>query len=495
MFTVSHPTSAHSTSHHATHHDVPSPTMKTAVLISLLLAVGLAFATFFVMRKPPAPVAAPVAWLLGLSESSIDAIRFSWGDKADDLRIVSDGRAGWKMERSAAKGGTVQWPVQSAQVRGGLRLLAELASRVHSDQAVMRNAQTTLIAFSMGGREVGSMRIATKGLGGQAPAIINDATPRFVFVDEALSRAFLREGILQWRAPLALPGMAAGARHISISNPNANVELGKAQGRWLVQKPFQTPAADAAIKQLLTTLANLSLSKFVDDAEGDETKLGFATLLASITVETEQPTSNGARPVLVEQIEVGAPADVARTTLFVRVRASIRNSTGESTPAWGPVVGVIERSRLDAIAGEAGVYASKAVLRESAADIMNLRLADAKGEGVAFQRTIDGWFVVDSSGKPGVKVESERAKAVQQLIEILCTERATKVREADVPDVIVMTTVETSVAEGPLPSADVVVCAIKGKASVGVRTKGVLRLYADADERKLEELVRVIWAK
>lgn len=472
--------------------------MKTAVILSLLIAVGLAFATFIALRKPAAPVATPVAWLAGLSESSIDSIRFSWGDKADDLRIQSDGAAGWKLERSTAKGGKVQWPVHPAQVRGGLRLLADLASIKHSDLAVMRNTQTTLVSFSKEGRDVGSLRLGNSGLGGQVPAIINDASPRFVFVDEALSRAFRREGILQWRAPVALSNMAGGAARVTISSPTSKVELARAQGRWVVNEPFRTPAADATVKTLLASLGGISISKFVDDAEGDETNLGFATPLASITVHTEQHARDRdgvARPVLVEEIEVGGPADVGRTSLFVRVRAMSTDSKGAAATVWGPIVGVVERSKLDVISGDAATYASKAVLRESALDVVSLRIADAKGKGTAFKRTIDGWFVLDASGQLGAKLGTEHAKAVQQLIEIMCNERATGVRDDKMESTIILSTVEAGVLDGLLPIVDVVVCSEAGKARVGLRTKGVLRLYADIEERTIDEVLRAVGVK
>lgn len=471
--------------------------MRTAVIVALVMAVGLAFATLLVMRRPAPASAAPVAWLAGLSESSADAIRFSWGEKADEIRIVSDGAAGWKMERSAPGGGVVRWPVQAAQVRGGLRLLTDLAKLTHSDLAVMRNAQTTMIAFSKGASQVGSLRIATKGLGGQAPAIIDDSPQRFVFVEEALSRAFLREGVLQWRTPLAFPGMATTAQRVVIENPSGKVDLVRARGTWIVYEPIRTPASEVAMRQLLAMLAGMPIAKFADDAEANDATLGLTSPIASIRVETPMAGAEGSTPrrMLVERLEVGGPADVARATMFVRLRATIESTDGEASPAWGPVVAVVDRSRLDQVAGDASAYASKAVLRESAADVVMLRVVDPAGERVAYKRTIDGWFGVDGEGKVGAKVDGERSKALVGLIELMCGERASEVKSDEVDALEVVATIETGVLDGPLPVTEYVRCAIKGKAHVGLRVKHVLRLYGEAEGRVIEESVRALRTK
>jgi hypothetical protein len=466
--------------------------MKTAVIVSLVLAVGLAFATFFVRRPPPTPPSVPISWLAALSESSIDEIRFSWGEKADDLRIVRTGPSEWVMERSAVSGGVVRWPVQAAQVRGGLRLLAELANAKHTDQAAMAGVQTTLISFSMEGRPIGSMRLATKGLGGQVSAIIDAAPPRFVFVEEALSRAFLRDGVLQWRTPLALPGVASGANRIVIANPSSRVELVKTQGRWLVYEPIRATTSDPAMKQLIQTLGTLPISRFADDVEILDASLGLQSPIASIQVESPLDTGAVGRRVRIERLEVGGPADVARTTLFVRASAVIQKDGVQVESAWGPLVVVIDRARLDPIAGDASVYASKAVLRASAADVTSIRVVDPQGGRAAYTRTIDGWFAVDGEGRPGAKLEGERTKAVREFVELLCGERAAEVRADDAERSEVIWTIETGVSDGPLPVVDVVRCMIEEKPRVGLRVKGVLRLYKVDEERQIEAWSRML---
>ncbi len=466
--------------------------MKTAVIISLVLAVGLAFATFFVRHPSPAPPPAPVPWLAALSESTIDTIRFSWGEKADELRIVRTGPSEWVMERSALDGAVVRWPVQSAQVRGGLRLLTDLANAKHTDQAVMAGVRTTLIAFSLQGREIGSMRLATKGLGGQVSAIIDAAPPRFIFVEEALARAFLRDGVLQWRTPLALPGVASGANRIIIANPKSKVDLVKPQGRWLVYEPIRATTSDPAMKQLLQTLGSLPISRFADDVEMQNDSLGLSSPIASIQVESPLDSGAAGRRVRIERLEVGGPADVARTTMFVRASASIQSDGVQVDPAWGPLVVVIDRARLDAISGDASVYASKAVLRAAAADVTSIRVVDARGGRAAYLRTIDGWFVADGEGRPGVKVEGERTKVVREFVELLCGERAAEVRPDDAEKFEVVWTIDTRVSEGPLPAVDLVRCLIQGQPRVGLRVKGVLRLYDVDAERQIEAWLRML---
>lgn len=457
--------------------------MKTAVIVALLVAVGLAFATLVALRRPATTPQPPVAWLADLSEQSVDAVRFSWGEKSGEIRIAGDGRGGWTMEWTGPDG-PVTWPVQSAQVRGAMRLLADLAPMKHSTDALIRETPTTLISFSKGAREVGSLRIATKGLGGQVPAIINDAQPRFVFIEEALSRAFLREGVLQWRTALVMPGIAQGPTSVRISNPVSSVELARAAGRWAVREPWQTPAADGPMKQLLATFATVPVTRFADDASAEDAKLGFGAAGTSLRVESPLLTGDASgRERLVERTEIGGPADVARGSLFVRASAAIEREGGESKRIWGPIVLVVDRSRLDAIAGDPSVYASKAVLRASALDVVRVAIANPKGERAAFTRTIDGWFGADADGKPSAKVDGERVKAIQQLVEILCGERATEVR-GDV-GLDVAGTVEAGVAEGPLPTVEVVQGDIGGKARIGLRVKGVTRLYAEGEQATL----------
>lgn len=467
--------------------------MKTAVIVSLVLAVGLAFATFFVRRPPPTPPPAPIPWLAALSESTIDALRFSWGEKADELRIVRTGPSEWVMERSAAGGGVVRWPVQAAQVRGGLRLLADLANARHTDQAAMAGVQTTLIAFSLEGREIGSMRLATKGLGGQVSAIIDAAPPRFIFVEEALARAFLREGVLQWRTPLALPGVASGANRIVIANPKSKVDLAKAQARWLVYEPIRATTSDPAMKQLLQTLGTLPISRFADDVEMQDASLGLQSPIASIQVESLLESGAAGRRVRIERLEVGGPADVARSTMFVRASAVIQKDGVQAESVWGPLVVVVDRARLDSIAGDASVYASKAVLRASAADVTSIRVVDPQGARAAYTRTIDGWFAVDGEGRRGAKVEVERTKVVREFAELLCGERAAEVRPDDAEKLEVVWTIETGVQEGPLPVVDVVRCLIQGEPRVGLHVQGVLRLYDVDAERQIETSLRALF--
>jgi len=290
-----------------------------------------------------------------------------------------------------------------------------------------------------------------------------------------------------------LPGVASGANRIVIENPKSKVDLVKAQGRWLVDEPIRATTADPAMKQLLQTLGTLPISRFADDVEMQDASLGLQSPIASIQVESPLDTGAGARRVRIERLDVGGPADVARTTMFVRVSAVIQKDGVQVESAWGPLVAVVDRARLDSIAGDVSVYASKAVLRTSAADVTSIRVVDPRGGRAAYRRTIDGWFVADGEGRPNVKVEGERAKAIREFVELLCGERAAEVRPDDAEKFEVVWTIETGVSEGPLPVVDLVRCSIQGKPRVGIHVKGVLRLYDVDAERQIEAWSRALF--
>jgi hypothetical protein len=171
-------------------------------------------------------------------------------------------------------------------------------------------------------------------------------------------------------------------------------------------------------------LADLSILRFVDDADMSDPAFGFAKPAGSLNFETDIRAPSGTsldKPgrVFVEHLLVGGPADVSRSTVFVKLEANA--SVG--SPHWGPVVAVVDRESLEQVSGDPFFYVTKSTLPFPSADIQSVRVTLADAAESRFDRTLEGFKRLIDSKASGNLTPKETA-GIAALLSLLCEKTA-----------------------------------------------------------------------
>jgi hypothetical protein len=407
---------------------------RTAIL-SLIIALVLAVAAWFVLRPKPVPPPPVKTWLATLDPLRVASMRVTWADKRSVTLEKSVVPGIWVLMPGAG----ASWPVGTNQVRGAMRLFADLDALPPSEGNPPASGTDITIKFDDGTEH--SLKMAEASLGGKTIVVVHGPPDSIRMGDGRLDKMF-QGRLLAWRQPSALCGSASDSAgdpsRIKLQSTGRQVTLGATLGKWGVQAPQAAPADQGVCAELLQKLAALPVQKFIDEGLAD-TATGLNAPTAMVEVDTDFRVAKGAdveRRVLLQKVTVGGPADATGAKLYARLEANWKDpSKPGSLVAWSALA-VINQSDLAPITAEATAYLSKVSTQKLVADVSGLVMraddnalqvkpgaAPEASRSVRLARTLDGWRYKPESGEPKAPSPSGAAQ-IDALIHLLCEQPA-----------------------------------------------------------------------
>jgi hypothetical protein len=438
-------------------------------LLSLVVALVLVGAGWFFLRPKPVPPPPAPTWLRLLDPQQVGAISVKWADGQSAVieRSVVPGL--WVLWQGPSKGKEqgAPWPVGINQVRGVLRLLADLDAVPPSDGKAPASGTTVSIRFQDGAEHALVMDEAA--LGGKTVVVVY-GPPDTVRIGSGGLVTMFEGGLKAWRQPVAFGGNAVeGAgetSRIDLQTVGLRTKLGRAAGRWGVQFPVGVPADQGACGQVLQRLGTLPVKMFLENQPDSMTGLGSPS--AKIETESDFRIAAGGdviRRVLRQTVMVGGPADAGATKMYARVQAEWQDpGTGKSEVVWGPVLATIDRADLNGFTAEPTAYVSKLSVENPVADVSGFVLAEQEGEqasppkdqkvpgrSVRVARTLDGWRFKPDQGEMRTPSPSEMTQ-IDALVHLVCEQPADVVRIEPVAGTKVTARIDVQVGAGPVLS-------------------------------------------
>jgi hypothetical protein len=412
---------------------------RTAI-ISLFVALAVAGGAWFFLRPAPQPPPPAQTWLRTLDPAVVASMSVQWtsGESASIERSVVPGV--WVL-RSGGKGGRpddAHWPVGMSQVRGVLRLLADLDKVAPSEGKL--STPGTVVAFRMVDGAEHKLTFGEATLGGKA-IILVDGPPSTLRLGDARLAGLFQDGLRAWRQSSALitgAGDASNSGEVSrvrLQTIGRQVTLGQVNGRWGVQAPVAAPADQGTCAKLLQTLGALAIQRRIEEALTDSAT-GLDNPTAMIDTESDFRIPVGgdiARRTLLQKLTVGGAADSAGTKLYATIRAEWKDpAKGAPEAAWGPALVTISRAELNQLSAQAPPYFSRQSVQTPAADISGFVLAgdespmvdnaakdvNASSRQVHIVRTLDGWRYKPDQGELRVPSTSA-ATQIDALVRLL----------------------------------------------------------------------------
>ncbi len=487
--------------------------------MSLVVAIGLALLTALVMRPGKiAPTPARIQWLSDLSSANPTAIVVRFGDGSAAELSREPLTETWLLRSGE---GSPAWPVATAQVRGLMRAFAELSGAPENTSASTLTDATTL-AITIGGK-TRSVRVAGSSIGGKVAASLDLDTggERHVFVDDTIRRVLAREGLLSWRKHALLAREGFDPASIRVERPEGTYTLDRAGGRWVISSPFVAPCDPAEFATLREVISRLSATRLAEHGPSyqgvmDDESLGLANAWAFLAVESEirvMEAGEVRRLVLVESVRFGGAADAGGKSAHVLLAAELRDpATNSVTPAWGPMVAVVERERLTGLAPGAMRLVSRVACTTPPADVLTLELSPAtpelkpqphpasESEKVVLARGLQGWERRD--GTTATRLPDDEQLVVEGLLRALSEAKASSVAMKPPEGVRPLAQIRL----GSVPGEIVVVGVVPGvelgtesgdrNGTLVVNTPPIVRTYEIRGVEKIREwLQRVVRAE
>jgi hypothetical protein len=470
---------------------------RTAIL-ALVVALVVAGAGWVALRPKPAPPPPTKTWLASLDPLRVTSTRVTWADKQAVTLERSVVPGSWVlMPGSGGNGSGAPWPVAINQVRGALRLFADLDATPPSDGAPPAGGTDVMIKFEDGSEHTLTMSEAS--LGGKTLVVVHGPPDTIRMGDAGLSKMF-QGRLLAWRQPSALCGSASDApgdpSRIKLQSTGRQVTLGATLGKWGILAPEAAPADQATCAQLLQKLGALPVQKFIDESLPD-TATGLSAPTAMIDVDTDFRIAKGAeveRRVLTQKVTVGGPADATGTKLYARLEATWKDpSKPGSLLAWSALA-VLNQSDLAPITAESTAYLSKVSTQKLLADINGLVLmaddsamqvksptAQPGARSVRLARTLDGWRYKPDSGEPKAPAPSAAAQ-IDALTHLLSEQPADAMGFEAPSGVKAIAMIEVQGGEGPAQQigaglAEVTPAGKSAQAALVLRAGPVFRAY------------------
>ncbi|MGE4195888.1 MAG: DUF4340 domain-containing protein [Phycisphaerales bacterium] len=303
------------------------------------------------------------------------------------------------------------------------------------------DATTVLIEFDNGGMQ--TLSLAARTLGDHGLVEVGSASgttttaskadptkPMLAVVDSSLHRVFREPGPKGWRETRVFAGLGQDISRVRMDNVNRHVTLGRVNGTWALVDPVAAPADPERVRKLITTLGELAISSFFDDAPPPTPTTGLDKPIVTIAVESESR--------IIDE-GPGAAAGIAKTATTTRTLlvGNPSDGTGQrryaALAADGPVF-VIDSAALSVETFTPTAYIAPSSLSVAPADVGGVVMtppaptgsapADPAAGAVAgafpraeYTRTLDGWSRVEPGGsKP---LSDDEARQVNELLSFL----------------------------------------------------------------------------
>jgi len=148
---------------------------------------------------------------------------------------------------------------------------------------------------------------------------------------------------------------------------------------------------------------------FCDAGDAGPERTGLDKPIAELTIEADQRDADGKSRTMVQGLKVGRQADIGGKTVHVALARP-----GQKEPR----VVLVGAEGLASISTEPSGYVSRKSIQAAAADTGGLTVTRPDGPKRRFERSLDGWSVIDDAGTrtPATKADSESIEAVLTLL-------------------------------------------------------------------------------
>lgn len=453
---------------------------KAGVVIALLVTALLGVAAWWLTRPGgTGRPAGPVAIAAGVDPALARTIKIGWVEGGD--ATISKVGAGdvWMMAESGPAG--FSWPVEAETARAALRLLCAAEGEETPAPPAAPSGPRVQVEFEGGARLV--VHFSDGSLAGRCVVGVEVAggPPRSYLVADSLARLFEERAIGAWRSRRALPIEATVSR-VQLEGAGERVSLSRAGGSWGLIEPGLGRADERAVAELLSKLGGIEVERF-ERSGGAGPDTGLSVDAASVTVESDRRVIAGDsldRRTLTQHVRIGARADIAGRSVFVELSGRESDpASGRDVLAWGPVVAVVESSRLSGIATDPVAYVDRRACPSPPADIAGLTFRSAGDSAVtvtAVDRSVEGWTWTTDGG-PAAPVPLEDVRPLEAMLRLVCEERAAGVFRATAEP----SGIEVQLARRGEPAVSLVVTA--APAAVGeaawleITADGITRRY------------------
>lgn len=358
---------------------------RTAVIWLVILGV-LAGATWQLSRPAPTPAPPQRIPLLLADAANVAAMEVRWPG-GGSVRISRHAPTGmWIAEGLFPDSPGVAWPVQPERIQALLRVLRETAGDA---EAVTVSEDGPRVIITADG--VTTIQFAGAALGGQIGARVErNAKTSTLRVAAELAALFKPESVAAWRKPGAFPADVQTASRITLSDQQRRVELSRGAA-WTLAQPVAAPADAEAARQLIARLEKLDFAPLPSPAAES------VTPSAAIRLESEVRAWEGQdvrRDRLVQIAEILGSAGLDGSGVRLRLSGEFRGASGEGTPLWGPVEGVVPVDALTSVSTSPDAYLSRTILPLRDADVRWIGFEDIPENAArsrVFTRTLEGW--------------------------------------------------------------------------------------------------------
>jgi hypothetical protein len=426
---------------------------RSAVIISLALALILALAALLLLRQPVSgPSGAGGAGgaggsrLLDFDPARVRELRFSRspaaaGGPEDRIVRAAADPGSWSLTVNGP-GTPRSWPVSAVRVHSALRLLSETASDPPvGPRAILQDPATLTLGLDDGSTR--TLAMSSNRLGGRNLAEVvgnpGHPDPLPTLIDGALYDALVTTGPRAWREEAPLPGLGPDVSRLTLTTPKGELVLARVRGHWRVQSPVAAPAEDSAVSHLVSQLAGLRIVRFMDDATPESIAAQLASPVATLTIESERRSLSGSdadaitRTTGIQRLMVGTPADAAEQTLLAAIEPEAPRVSPAAGPArWLPIA--LPKDALGAVSMDPAAYIAKRAVEMPAADVTGVTIRRSRHDpdepaAVGYTRSVDGWSRLGSDGS-ATPISPEEATPIAAIIALLTAAPADSVAVA-----------------------------------------------------------------
>jgi hypothetical protein len=293
----------------------------------------------------------------------------------------------------------VRWPASIDRVHGFLRIIDRLRAMPADESPA--DAPTRWVRVVGANDATISLGLPTTSLGGRAVVHVSEGSegkPRPLLTSDELTRLLAGQALLNWLDARAFAGLDGRVTEVSISSAGNEMRLARAPGGWRVATPFDSPAEDALVEELLRNLQLLPFASPAAPAGPPRGKASDATVI-SLVSEVRRPGADGevTGETFTHTLRTLAPTDAAG-----RIRAALESSapTAPGATTAGPLEVEIEAARLTSVVRQPQFYLARRTLDAAPGDIHAFVIAYPSGKQTRWSRLDGSWRAGDDPASP-----------------------------------------------------------------------------------------------
>jgi len=248
-------------------------------------------------------------------------------------------------------------------------------------------ATLTLTSDSFGSHNPITLNISPTILAGNAHLQMEADGPVYV-TNDSLQKRLLSVDPTEWRNKTIFDNLAGNVSRIEIENSDTgdHLKLWKTGTQWRIIEPVRTHADSNAIAQLITNFTDAKLRGFAKDNPDNLTLYGLNQPSFQISLETDQPKTDGTIITEKQSLLIGHPIDLSED----QTRYAMRGERND--------VFTLTAYTVDRLTTELTALASKQVLNIGPENIKSAIIYDHDGYTTHIERHIEGWSVTQNDG-------------------------------------------------------------------------------------------------